>query len=61
MAQDVVFTADGYTSEVSLEIRLPDCLLGFTNTLEKFKMVMPPAQQRLGERCGQDRSEIANG
>jgi DMSO/TMAO reductase YedYZ molybdopterin-dependent catalytic subunit len=39
----VITAADGYTSEVSLEdVRsCADCLLGFTNTLEKFKMVMP--------------------
>jgi DMSO/TMAO reductase YedYZ molybdopterin-dependent catalytic subunit len=43
-ATTLVFTAaDGYTSEVSLDdVRAcRDCLLGFTNTLEKFKMVMP--------------------
>jgi hypothetical protein len=39
----VVTAADGYTSEVSLsDVRAcTDCLLGFTNTLEKFKLVMP--------------------
>jgi DMSO/TMAO reductase YedYZ molybdopterin-dependent catalytic subunit len=39
----VFIAADGYTSEVSLEeVRAcTDCLLGFTNTPEKFKMVMP--------------------
>ncbi|MBK9207081.1 MAG: hypothetical protein IPL71_01715 [Anaerolineales bacterium] len=39
----VFIAADGYTSEVSLEeVRAcTQCLLGFTNTLEKFKMVMP--------------------
>ncbi|MGD8402739.1 MAG: molybdopterin-dependent oxidoreductase [Anaerolineales bacterium] len=39
----VITAADGYSAEVSLdEVRAcSDCLLGFTNTLEKFKMVMP--------------------
>jgi hypothetical protein len=39
----VVTASDGYTSEISLdEVRAcAECLLGFTNTLEKFKMVMP--------------------
>jgi len=39
----VFVAADGYTSEISLEeVRAcTECLLGFTNTLEKFKMVMP--------------------
>jgi hypothetical protein len=39
----VFIAADGYTSEVSLEeVRAcTECLVGFTNTLEKFKMVMP--------------------
>ncbi|MBK8417308.1 molybdopterin-dependent oxidoreductase [Candidatus Villigracilis saccharophilus] len=39
----VFMAADGYTSEVSLEeVRAcTECLVGFTNTLEKFKMVMP--------------------
>jgi hypothetical protein len=39
----VFIAADGYTSEISLEdVRAcTDCLLGFTNTPEKFKMVMP--------------------
>lgn len=39
----VFIAADGYTSEISLEeVRAcTECLLGFTNTLEKFKMVMP--------------------
>jgi len=39
----VVTSADGYVTEVSLtDLRAcKDCLLGFTNTLEKFKLVMP--------------------
>jgi DMSO/TMAO reductase YedYZ molybdopterin-dependent catalytic subunit len=39
----VVTSADGYVTEVSLaDVRAcKDCLLGFTNTLEKFKLVMP--------------------
>jgi len=39
----VVTASDGYTSEISIdEVRAcAECLLGFTNTLEKFKMVMP--------------------
>lgn len=39
----VVTAADGYTTEVALsDVRAcTDCLLGFTNTLEKFKLVMP--------------------
>jgi hypothetical protein len=39
----VITAADGYAAEVSLdEVRAcENCLLGFTNTLEKFKMVMP--------------------
>ena len=39
----VVTAADGYSAEISLDdIRAcENCLLGFTNTLEKFKMVMP--------------------
>jgi hypothetical protein len=38
-----MIAADGYTSEIGLdEVRAcTDCLLGFTNTPEKFKMVMP--------------------
>jgi DMSO/TMAO reductase YedYZ molybdopterin-dependent catalytic subunit len=43
-AKTLVFiAADGYTSEVSLDdVRAcAECLLGFTNTPEKFKMVMP--------------------
>ena len=38
-----VTSADGYTTEVALsDVRAcSDCLLGFTNTLEKFKLVMP--------------------
>jgi hypothetical protein len=38
-----VTSADGYTTEVALsDVRAcTDCLLGFTNTLEKFKLVMP--------------------
>lgn len=43
-AKTLVFTAsDGYVSEVSLdEVRAcADCLLGFTDTPEKFNMVMP--------------------
>ncbi len=39
----VVTAVDGYAAEVSLdEVRAcTDCLIGFTNTLEKLKMVMP--------------------
>jgi hypothetical protein len=39
----LVTAADGYTTEVALsDVRAcTDCLLGFTNTLEKFKLVMP--------------------
>lgn len=39
----VITASDGYSAEVSLdEIRAcAECLLGFTNTAEKFKMVMP--------------------
>jgi DMSO/TMAO reductase YedYZ molybdopterin-dependent catalytic subunit len=39
----VITASDGYSAEVSLgEIRAcTECLLGFTNTAEKFKMVMP--------------------
>jgi len=39
----VITASDGYSTEVSLdEVRAcTDCLLGFTNTLEKFKKVMP--------------------
>ena len=39
----VITASDGYSAEVSLDdIRAcTECLLGFTNTLEKFKMVMP--------------------
>jgi DMSO/TMAO reductase YedYZ molybdopterin-dependent catalytic subunit len=38
-----VTSADGYTTEVALsDVRAcTDCLLGFTNTAEKFKLVMP--------------------
>ncbi len=38
-----VTSADGYTTEVALsDVRTcTDCLLGFTNTAEKFKLVMP--------------------
>jgi DMSO/TMAO reductase YedYZ molybdopterin-dependent catalytic subunit len=38
-----ITASDGYSTEISLdEVRAcTDCLLGFTNTLEKFKMVMP--------------------
>lgn len=38
-----VTSADGYTTEVVLsDVRAcADCLLGFTNTLEEFKLVMP--------------------
>jgi hypothetical protein len=38
-----VTAADGYTSEISLsDVRAcTDCLLGFTNTAEQFKLVMP--------------------
>ncbi len=39
----LVTASDGYTSEVSLsDVRAcTDCLLGFTDTLEKFNLVMP--------------------
>jgi len=39
----VITASDDYSSEVSLsDVRgCADCLLGFTNTPEKFKMVMP--------------------
>jgi hypothetical protein len=39
----VITASDGYSSEVGLsDVRAcADCLLGFTNTPEKFKMVMP--------------------
>lgn len=39
----VITAGDGYSSEVSLAdvLACEDCLLGFTNTLEKFKVVMP--------------------
>jgi len=39
----VITASDGYSAEVSLdEIRAcAECLLGFTNTAENFKMVMP--------------------
>jgi DMSO/TMAO reductase YedYZ molybdopterin-dependent catalytic subunit len=39
----VITAVDGYSTEVSLEeIRsCTNCLLGFTSTVEKFKMVMP--------------------
>lgn len=39
----VVTASDGYSAEVSLDdIRAcAECLLGFTNTAEKFKLVMP--------------------
>ncbi len=43
-ATTLVFTADdGFSSEVSLAevLAIPDCLLGFTETPGKFKMVMP--------------------
>jgi hypothetical protein len=45
----VITSADGYATEVSLdEVRAcTDCLLGFTNTLEKFKMVMPDLPSNL--------------
>jgi len=38
-----VTSADGYTTEVALsDVRAcTDCLLGFTNTAEQFKLVMP--------------------
>lgn len=38
-----VTSADGYTTEVALsDVRAcADCLLGFTNTAEQFKLVMP--------------------
>jgi DMSO/TMAO reductase YedYZ molybdopterin-dependent catalytic subunit len=39
----VITAVDGYSTEVSLAgvLACDDCLLGFTNTLEKFKVVMP--------------------
>ena len=39
----IITAADGYISEVNLsDVRAcTNCLLGFTNTLEKFKLVMP--------------------
>ncbi len=39
----VITAADGFSTEVSLaDVQAsPDCLLGFTNTIGKFKMVMP--------------------
>jgi DMSO/TMAO reductase YedYZ molybdopterin-dependent catalytic subunit len=39
----VITAADSYISEISLsDVRAcTECLLGFTNTLEKFKLVMP--------------------
>ena len=39
----VITATDGYSTEVSLDdVRAcENCLLGFTNTLEKFKVVMP--------------------
>lgn len=39
----VITASDGFTAEVSLaDVRAcVDCLLGFTNTLEQFKLVMP--------------------
>jgi hypothetical protein len=39
----VISASDGYSAEVSLdEVRAcADCLVGFTNTAEKLKMVMP--------------------
>jgi DMSO/TMAO reductase YedYZ molybdopterin-dependent catalytic subunit len=39
----VVTSADGYMTEIGIaDVRAcVDCLLGFTNTLEKFKLVMP--------------------
>jgi len=39
----VITASDGYSSEVGLgDVRgCADCLIGFTNTPEKFKMVMP--------------------
>ncbi len=39
----VITAGDGYSGEVSLAevLACEDCLLGFTNTLEKFKVVMP--------------------
>jgi hypothetical protein len=43
-ATTLVITADdGFSSEVSLAevLVIPDCLLGFTETPGKFKMVMP--------------------
>jgi hypothetical protein len=38
-----IISADGYTTEVALsDVRAcTDCLLGFTNTAEQFKLVMP--------------------
>jgi len=43
-ATTLVITADdGFSAEVSLAdvMAVPDCLLGFTETPGKFKMVMP--------------------
>jgi hypothetical protein len=43
-ATQLVITADdGFSAEVSLAevLAIPDCLLGFTETPGKFKMVMP--------------------
>jgi hypothetical protein len=39
----VITAADGYSAEVNLdEVRAcENCLVGFTNTAEKLKMVMP--------------------
>lgn len=39
----VITAGDGYSAEVPLAdvMACDDCLLGFTNTLEKFKVVMP--------------------
>ena len=43
-ATTMIITAeDGFNSEVSLAevLAIPDCLLGFTETPGKYKMVMP--------------------
>jgi hypothetical protein len=39
----VISAADGFSTEVSLAdvLACPNCMLGFTNTVGKFKMVMP--------------------
>ncbi len=47
-----VTSADGYTTEVALsDVRAcADCLLGFTNTAEQFKLVMPKLPAIPGQR-----------